>query len=80
MVGDAENFRELEEQLCRMDSDQDRDKVGDDRADAFIWAMYYLAGRPSVDWEKVYGFGTCKTCGGNLTSLPRKPAAGAATR
>lgn len=76
MVGNGENTRLLEEQMCRMDSDTDRDKVGDDRADACIWAMYYLAGRPSVDWEKVYGFGTCKTCGGNINFLTEKTCGG----
>ena len=76
MVGNGGNTRLLEEQMCRMDSDTDRDKVGDDRADACIWAMYYLAGRPSVDWEKVYGFGTCKTCGGNINFLTEKTCGG----
>ena len=62
MVGDAEDFRDLEEQLCRMDGDQDRDKVGDDRADAFVWAMHYLGVHGTADWGQVYGFSTCKNC------------------
>ena len=59
-------FRTLEDQLCAMNPDQDRDKMGDDRADAFVWAMAYLAGKPSADWERVYGFGVCKNCGENV--------------
>ena len=66
MVGGVDDFQELEMQLCNMNPDQDREKIGDDHADAAIWAMVYLAGRPSVDWQQVYGFGKCKNCGADV--------------
>jgi phage terminase large subunit-like protein len=72
MVGDPENFRILEEELCGMNPDQDRDKIGDDRADAFIWAMHHLAGKSAVDWAEVYGFGSCKHCGANVNFISDK--------
>lgn len=76
MTGEPDDFRLLEEQLCAMNPDQDRDKIGDDRADAFVWAMVYLAGKPSVDWEKVYGFGTCKHCNADVSFLSDKNCRG----
>jgi hypothetical protein len=49
----------LEVQLSHMAPDQDRKKVADDRADAFVWAMNHLAGKPEADWQRTYGFQDC---------------------
>lgn len=56
-VGD--DFDILETQLSQMMPDQDRKKVADDRADAFVWAMNHLAGKPEADWQRTYGFQPC---------------------
>jgi phage terminase large subunit-like protein len=56
MVGSMDT---LEMQLSHMMPDQDRRKVADDRADAFVWAMNHLAGKPEADWLRTYGFQDC---------------------
>ena len=42
-VGDS--FRQLEDQLSAMAEGDDRTRMHDDRADAWVWAMIHLAGR-----------------------------------
>jgi phage terminase large subunit-like protein len=72
MVGEMDDFQALEEQLCAMNPDQDRDKIGDDRADAFVWALQYLVGRPAADWMQTYGFAACKSCDEGVNILRDK--------
>ena len=45
MVGDV--FGKLEEQLSAMTAEDDRSRMHDDRADAWVWCMIHLAGRES---------------------------------
>lgn len=58
----GKDFEKLERQLIKMSVDQDRSKEGDDRADAFVWAMVELTRKGQADWNQVYGFGQCKFC------------------
>jgi len=64
MVGD--NFRLLEDQLSAMAEGDDRSRMKDDRADAFVWAMIHLAGTGQGDWGMVYGFRDCTRCGSRV--------------
>jgi uncharacterized OB-fold protein len=64
MVGD--NFRQLEDQLSAMAEGDDRSRMKDDRADAFVWAMIHLAGSNQGDWGMVYGFTDCPKCGSRV--------------
>ena len=64
MVGD--NFATLEEQLSAMVAEDPRDKMHDDRADAFVWCMIHLAGGSQGDWGQVYGFNDCPVCGARV--------------
>jgi phage terminase large subunit-like protein len=64
MVGD--NFRQLEDQLSAMAEGDDRSRMKDDRADAFVWAMIHLAGSGQGDWGAVYGFTDCTGCGSRV--------------
>lgn len=72
MVGD--DFDILETQLSQMMPDQDRKKVADDRADAFVWAMNHLAGKPEADWQRTYGFQPCANpeCDNQVNYLKEK--------
>lgn len=70
MVGN--DFEKLEEQLTVMNAEQDRAKMGDDRADAFVWAMIELAGKGKTNWEQVYGFSECKHCGEDVNHMVDK--------
>jgi len=60
-VGD--NFRQLEDQLSAMAEGDDRNRMKDDRADAWVWAMIHLAGTGQGNWAQVYGFRDCHSCG-----------------
>lgn len=64
MVGDS--FGKLEEQLSAMTIEDDRSRMHDDRADAFVWAMIHLAGGNQGDWGIVYGFRDCTKCGARV--------------
>ena len=64
MVGD--NFRLLEDQLSAMAEGDDRNRMRDDRADAFVWAMIHLAGTGQGDWGAAYGFTDCTGCGARV--------------
>jgi phage terminase large subunit-like protein len=64
MVGD--NFRQLEDQLSAMAEGDDRTRMKDDRADAFVWAVIHLAGSNQGDWGSVYGFTDCTGCGARV--------------
>lgn len=64
MVGD--NFGKLEDQLSAMTEGDDRSRMHDDRADAFVWAMIHLAGSNQGDWGAVYGFTDCPACGARV--------------
>ena len=64
MVGD--NFRQLEDQLSAMAEGDDRTRMKDDRADAFVWAIIHLAGSNQGDWGSVYGFTDCTGCGSRV--------------
>ena len=64
MVGD--NFRQLEDQLSAMTEGDDRSRMHDDRADAWVWAMMHLAGSEQGDWGIVYGFRDCAKCGARV--------------
>ena len=64
MVGD--NFGKLEDQLSAMTENDDRSRMHDDRADAFIWCMIHLAGGGQGDWGAVYGFTDCTGCGARV--------------
>jgi phage terminase large subunit-like protein len=64
MAGD--NFRQLEDQLSAMAEGDDRSRMKDDRADAFVWAMIHLAGSGQGDWAMVYGFTDCTQCGSRV--------------
>jgi predicted phage terminase large subunit-like protein len=63
-VGD--NFRQLEDQLSAMAEGDDRSRMHDDRADAWVWAMIHLAGSGQGDWGLVYGFRDCAKCGARV--------------
>jgi hypothetical protein len=64
MVGD--NFRLLEDQLSAMAEGDDRNRMKDDRADSFVWALLHLAGTGQGDWGSVYGFRDCAACGSRV--------------
>jgi len=55
-------FDKLEEQLCAMTAFDDRVKLNDDRADAWVYAMRELCGFGSVNWKETYGFFPCSSC------------------
>ena len=38
----------------------DRSRMHDDRADAWVWSILHLAGANQGDWGMVYGFTDCK--------------------
>ena len=63
-VGD--NFRQLEDQLSAMAEGDDRNRMKDDRADAWVWAMIHLAGTGQGNWAQVYGFRDCHSCGARV--------------
>ena len=63
-VGD--NFRQLEDQLSAMAEGDDRSRMHDDRADAWVWSMLHLAGSGQGDWGLVYGFRDCTGCGARI--------------
>jgi phage terminase large subunit-like protein/ribosomal protein L40E len=63
MVG---KFEELEKQLVSMTSFDDRTKMHDDRADAFVWAMRELSSGFSGSYMEVYGFSVCTGCGADV--------------
>ena len=64
MVGD--NFQQLEDQLSAMAEGDDRTRLKDDRADAFVWAMIHLAGTGQGGWGIAYGFTDCTGCGSRV--------------
>jgi len=64
MVGD--NFVKLEDQLAAMSEGDDRSRLKDDRADAFVWAMIHLSGSGQGNWAQVYGFRDCHSCGARV--------------
>ena len=63
-VGD--NFRLLEDQLSAMAEGDDRNRMRDDRADAWVWSMIHLAGTGQGNWAQVYGFRDCHSCGARV--------------
>jgi len=63
-VGD--NFRQLEDQLSAMAEGDDRNRMRDDRADAWVWAMIHLSGSGQGNWAQVYGFRDCHKCGARV--------------
>ena len=63
-VGD--NFRLLEDQLSAMAEGDDRSRMKDDRADAWVWAILHLAGVNQGSWGLVYGFRDCTKCGARV--------------
>ena len=64
MVGD--HFAKLEDQLAAMAEGDDRSRMHDDRADAFVWAMIHLSGSGQGNWAMVYGFDDCGSCGARV--------------
>jgi phage terminase large subunit-like protein len=63
-VGD--NFQLLEDQLAAMAEGDDRNRMRDDRADAWVWAVIHLAGTGQGNWASAYGFTDCGGCGGRI--------------
>jgi len=63
-VGDS--FVKLEDQLSAMTENDDRSRMHDDRADAWVWCMIHLAGGSQGDWAAVYGFRDCGKCGARV--------------
>ncbi len=63
-VGDG--FQKLEDQLSAMTENDDRSRMHDDRADAWVWCMIHLAGGSQGDWGLVYGFRDCVKCGARV--------------
>jgi hypothetical protein len=63
-VGDT--FGKLEDQLSAMTENDDRSRMHDDRADAWVWCMIHLAGGSQGDWGAVYGFTDCTGCGSRV--------------
>jgi rubredoxin len=63
-VGD--NFRLLEDQLSAMAEGDDRNRMKDDRADAWVWAMIHLSGTGQGNWAQAYGFRDCVKCGARV--------------
>ena len=63
-VGD--NFAQLEDQLSAMAEGDDRSRMHDDRADAWVWSILHLAGANQGDWGMVYGFTDCTGCGSRV--------------
>lgn len=72
MVGGREDYSNLEQQLCSMTSFDDRKKLNDDRADAFVFAMRELMGVSSVNYAEVYGFIPCPKCKNDINFLQDK--------
>jgi phage terminase large subunit-like protein len=63
-VGDS--FGKLEDQLSAMTENDDRSRMHDDRADAWVWCMIHLSGANQGDWGAVYGFTDCTGCGSRV--------------
>lgn len=72
MVGGRDDFSAMEQQLCAMTSFDDRHKINDDRADAFVFAMRELMGVSSVNYAEVYGFVPCPKCKEDVNFLRDK--------
>ena len=72
MVGGRDDFSKMEQQLCAMTSFDDRKKVNDDRADAFVFALRELMGVSSVNYAEVYGFIPCPQCKQDVNYLQDK--------
>jgi predicted phage terminase large subunit-like protein len=66
MIGDPEQYEELEAQLCAIVLNGDRSKKHDDRADAFVWAMTELLGLSGTDYAEVYTW-KCRHCDALMT-------------
>lgn len=57
-------FSDLEDQLCALTPDSDRNKRHDDRADAFVWAMTaLLPDLTSGSFLAAYNMCYCQSCG-----------------
>ena len=63
-VGDS--FGKLEDQLSAMTESDDRSRMHDDRADAWVWSILHLSGANQGDWGMVYGFQDCPACGARV--------------
>ena len=63
-VGDS--FRQLEDQLSAMAEGDDRNRMQDDRADAWVWAVLHLSGTGQGNWAQAYGFRDCVQCGARV--------------
>ena len=70
MVGD--DFEELENQLSEMTADEDRSKVHDDRADAYVYAMRSLSSGFMGSYKEAYGFYPCIKCGEDVNEQLEK--------
>ena len=44
----------------------DRNRMRDDRADAWVWAMIHLSGSGQGNWAQAYGFRDCHRCGARV--------------
>jgi phage terminase large subunit-like protein len=66
MVGSRLDFDALEKQLAAMTSFDDRSKMRDDRADAWVYAMRNLAAMEAGDYREIYGFDSCQNCGSDI--------------
>ena len=44
----------------------DRNRMKDDRADGWVWAMLHLSGTGQGNWAQVYGFRDCHKCGARV--------------
>lgn len=74
MVG---TFEELEDQLTRMEPDQNRRDMANDRADAFVWGMTHLKDGMGINWLEAYTLQPCPECNTLVHKLkPRCPACG----
>jgi rubrerythrin len=65
------HFPKLEDQLCVMTADVDRNKH-DDRADAMIWAVSELHGITDGSYLEAYGFHYCNSCGHAFRKVYKK--------
>jgi predicted phage terminase large subunit-like protein len=61
-AGTAEDFEQLEDQLCAITEDSDRSKMHDDRADAYVYAISELRGLSGGSYMTAYSMVKCEEC------------------
>lgn len=61
-AGTAEDFEQLEDQMCAITEDSDRSKAHDDRADALVYAITELRGLSGGSWMGAYSMVKCEEC------------------